>query len=390
MDAPTFDLLDPAFYVNGARESYAWMRQHAPVYFDATNGLWGVATYEGVRAAEGNAAVFSNAGGSRAETGPLPWMMDMDRPEHMKRRKLVNRAFTPARVRDSGPRIRAICDDLIDAVCERGECDFHHDLAAPLPLIVICDLLGVPPEDRAALLAWSDGMIGSLNGGTDSLEAAAAAFGGFTEYAHRMIAERRAHPTDDLVSVMVHAEVDGDRLDDDELVFEILLLLLGGDETTRNVTSGGMEQLLTHPVQTQGLIDDPSGIADAVEEMLRWVSPIKNMNRTVTQDVEFGGVQLRAGEKALMLYESANFDESQFDGPDHFDVARSPNEHVAFGFGPHFCLGASLARVELQAIFERILARLPDLELAGDSPPPRALTGISSMPVRFTPSRPLR
>jgi cytochrome P450 family 142 subfamily A polypeptide 1 len=124
--------------------------------------------------------------------------------------------------------------------------------------------------------------------------------------------------------------------------------------------------------------------------MLRWVSPIKNMNRTVTQDVEFGGVQLRAGEKALMLYESANFDESQFDEPDRFDVGRSPNEHVAFGFGPHFCLGASLARVELQGIFERILARLPDLELAGDEPPPRALTGISSMPVRFTPSPPLR
>ena len=166
---PPIDLLDADFYVNGAREAYAWMRRHAPVYFDAKNDLWGIATYGGVRAAEGNPAVFSNAGGSRPDTGPLPWMMDMDAPDHLKRRKLVNRAFTPARVRDSAPRIRAICDELIDAVCERGECDFRHDLAAPLPLIVICDLLGFPPEDRAALLRWSDEMLGSLNGGPDAL-----------------------------------------------------------------------------------------------------------------------------------------------------------------------------------------------------------------------------
>ena len=246
---PPIDLLDADFYVNGAREAYAWMRQHSPVYFDAENDLWGIATYGGVRAAEGNPAVFSNAGGSRPDTGPLPWMMDMDAPDHLKRRKLVNRAFTPARVRDSAPRIRAICDDLIDAVCERGECDFRHDLAAPLPLIVICDLLGFPPEDRAALLHWSDEMLGSLNGGPDALEAAAASFGDYMEYAHGVIADRRMKPADDLVSILVHAEVDGERLDDDELVFEMLLLLLGGDETTRNVTCGGMEQLLAHPAQ---------------------------------------------------------------------------------------------------------------------------------------------
>src|SRR5262249_44575654 len=156
--------LDADFYVNGARASYAWMRRNAPVYFDEQNNLWAAATYDGVRAAEGNAEVFSSASGSRPDTGPLPWMMDMDAPGHLKRRKLVNRAFTPARVRDGEPRIRAICDELIDAVCERGECDFRHDLAAPLPLIVICDLLGVPADDRAALLHWSDEMLNSLNG----------------------------------------------------------------------------------------------------------------------------------------------------------------------------------------------------------------------------------
>jgi cytochrome P450 family 142 subfamily A polypeptide 1 len=387
--APPIDLLDAAFYLDGARDAYRWMRRHAPVYFDERNALWGVATYDDVRAAEGNAAVFSNAGGSRPETGPLPWMIDMDAPEHLKRRKLVNRAFTPARVRESAGRIRALCDEIIDSVCERGACDFRHDIAAPLPLIVICDMLGIPPADRAQLLAWSDEMLGSLNGGPDAIAAAASAFGAYTEYAHRIISDRREHPVDDLVSVLVHAEVDGDRLDDDELVFEILLLLLGGDETTRNVTCGGMEQLLAHPEQRARVVADPSRLPDAVEEMLRWVSPIKNMARTVTRDVELGGADLHAGDKLVLLYESANFDEAHFDDPDRFDVGRSPNEHLAFGFGAHFCLGANLARLELQTIFERLLVRLPDLALATDAPPPRSITGIAAMPVRFTPSAPV-
>jgi cytochrome P450 family 142 subfamily A polypeptide 1 len=298
----------------------------------------------------------------------------------------VSHAFTPARVRASAPRIRAICDELIDAVCEQGECDFRHDLAAPLPLIVICDMLGIPADDRADVLRWSDDMLGSLNGGADSLQAAASSFGQYLEYAHALLAARRADPADDLVSVLVHAEVDGDRLTDDELVFDVLLLLLGGDETTRNVTCGGMEQLLAHPEQLARLVDKPALLPVAVEEMLRWVSPIKNMSRTVAVDVDLGGQRLTTGDVVLLLYESANFDESHFADAERFDVGRSPNEHVAFGFGAHFCLGAILARVELHAMFERLLARMPDLELAGDGPPPRLLTGISDMPVRFSPS----
>jgi cytochrome P450 family 142 subfamily A polypeptide 1 len=385
-DPPPIDLLDAAFYVNDPRPAYAWMRRHAPVYNDAANSLWGLATYDVVRTAERDAKVFSSAGGSRPDTGPLPWMMDLDPPAHTKRRKLVSHAFTPARVRASAPRIRAICDELIDAVCEQGECDFRHDLAAPLPLIVICDMLGIPADDRADVLRWSDDMLGSLNGGADSLQAAASSFGQYLEYAHALLAARRADPADDLVSVLVHAEVDGDRLTDDELVFDVLLLLLGGDETTRNVTCGGMEQLLAHPEQLARLVDKPALLPVAVEEMLRWVSPIKNMSRTVAVDVDLGGQRLTTGDVVLLLYESANFDESHFADAERFDVGRSPNEHVAFGFGAHFCLGAILARVELHAMFERLLARMPDLELAGDGPPPRLLTGISDMPVRFSPS----
>jgi cytochrome P450 family 142 subfamily A polypeptide 1 len=236
------------------------------------------------------------------------------------------------------------------------------------------------------MLRWSDALLGALNGGAAEMEAAATSFADYAEYAHAMIADRRAHPSDDLVSVLVHGEVDGVRLRDDEIMFEALLLLLGGDETTRNVTCGGVEVLLAHPDQRQRLADDPRLLGGAVEEALRWVSPIKNMNRTITRDVEFGGQRLREGDSTLLLYESANFDEAQFDEPDRFDVERSPNEHIAFGFGSHFCLGAHLARLELHTVLERVFTRLPGLELATDEPPPRSLTGISEMPVRFTPT----
>jgi cytochrome P450 family 142 subfamily A polypeptide 1 len=192
------------------------------------------------------------------------------------------------------------------------------------------------------------------------------------------------------MSVLVHAEVDGDRLGDDDLVHESLLILIGGDETTRHVISGGMEQLLLAPGERRRLVDDPALLPTAVEEMLRWVSPIKNMCRTVTHDLEFRGQRMRTGQKCMLLYESANRDEEVFDDPFRFDVGRDPNEHVAFGFGTHFCLGNSLARLELRVMFERVLTRLPDLELATTDPLPRRranfVSGLESMPVRFTPT----
>lgn len=387
--APHVDFLSGQFYVEGARDTYRWLRDNAPVYLDESNGLWGIATYDGVLTAERDAATFSSAGGSRPDTGPLPWMIDLDGAAHSKRRKLVSRGFTPARVRATEPHLRDICDDLVDRVCQRGECDFVSEVAAPLPMIVIGDMLGVPAGDRDQLLEWSHGMLASLTGDPEGFEVAAAAFGAYVEYAHRMIAARRADPEDDLFSVLVHAEVDGDRLTDDEIVFESLLLLIGGDETTRQVTAGGLEQLMVHPAMNAKLVADPGLLPSAIEEMLRWVSPIKNMARTTTAAVELEGVALPAGAKVLVLYESANFDERHFSDPERFDIQRTPNDHLAFGFGPHFCLGASLARVELAAIFERVLARLPDVQLASEEPLPRSITGIERMPVTFTPQSPV-
>jgi cytochrome P450 family 142 subfamily A polypeptide 1 len=386
---PEVDFLAGSFYTDGAREAYAWLRREAPVFFDAKNNLWGIATYDGVLAAERDVQTFSSAGGSRPDTGPLPWMIDRDGAEHTKRRKLVSRGFTPGRVRATEPHLRDICDDLIDRVCERGECDFVRDLAAPLPMAVIGDMLGVAVRDRDDLLRWSHGMLASLTGEPAALEAAAAAFGEYVAYAHRMIAARRDEPTDDLFSVLVHATVDGDRLDDEEIVFESLLLLIGGDETTRQVTAGGMELLLEHPDQKRKLLDDTELLASGVEEMLRWVSPIKNMARTTTVAAELAGVTIPASSKVVLLYESANFDETHFRAPERFDVERAPNDHLAFGFGPHFCLGASLARVELSAMFDRLFHRMPDLQLATDEPLPRSITGIERMPVVFSPSRPM-
>jgi cytochrome P450 family 142 subfamily A polypeptide 1 len=388
------DLLAGATYITSPRATYAWMRANAPVYFDEGNGVWGFASYDAVMDAERDAKTFSNANGSRP-TGPLPHMIDKDDPEHWKRRKLVNKGFTPRRVRDSEAHVRGICNELIDSVCERGECDFVRDLAAPLPMILIGDMLGVAPEDRADLLQWSDDMVSASGGdlGPEVLERAMAAMAGYTEFCTHAVARRQTEPTDDLLSVLVHAEVDGDRLSPEDVLHEALLILVGGDETTRHVISGGMEQLVLHPDQRQLLIDDPTRIEAGVEEMLRWVSPIKNMCRTLTRDTEFHGEQLKSGQMALLLYESANFDETRFDEPERFDVLREPNEHVAFGFGSHYCLGQALARLELKVMFEQLLTRIPDMELAAPSeslPRRRAnfISGLEAMPVTFTPTAP--
>ncbi|OHV36585.1 MULTISPECIES: cytochrome P450 [Pseudofrankia] len=395
---PDLNLLDGHFYAGDHGDPhavYAWLRANEPVFFDEHSGLWGVASYAAVLEAERNPRRFSSAGGSRPRTGAIPHMIDMDDPEHTKRRKLGNKGFTPRRVGSRHEYLTGVCDLLIDQVCEAGECDFVRDLAAPLPMIVIGDMLGVAPEDRATLLRWSDDMLSALDAhvSAEQLARSGEAFAGWTEHITRVVEQRKAEPTDDLVSVLVHAEIDGDRLADQEVYGESLLILIGGDETTRHVLSGGMEALLLHPDQRDLLAAEPERIPAAVEEMLRWVSPVKNMCRTVVADEAWYGAELKAGQQMLLLYESANFDERIFEDPERFDVTRASNDHLAFGFGTHFCLGNQLARHELTTMFTRLLARLPDLELAAPAPLPRRaanfVSGIESMPVRFTPAAPL-
>jgi cholest-4-en-3-one 26-monooxygenase len=390
---PAIRLLDGSFYLGDPLAHYAWLRRHAPVYWDESGGLWAVSRHAEVMAVSKSPEVFCSRMSSRPDAPPIPSMINLDDPQHRRRRNLVNKGFTPRRVEDHEAKVRGICRDLIASVARKGKCDFVRDIAAPLPMIVIGDLLGVAPQDRGKLLRWSDDLIA----GTDAAAPPAVKLAMMTaateyiQYAQRVIADRRAKPLgDDLMSVLVHAEIDGERLGDDELIQESLLILVGGDETTRHVITGGMLALIQHPDARRALIANPAAIPTAVEEMLRWVTPIKNMNRTATVDTELCGVKIRAGEKVLLLYEAANRDERVFPEPDRFDVARTPNDHVAFGgYGAHFCLGASLARLELRIMFEELLKGLPDIELApGSAPrlrPSNFIVGIEHMPVVFTP-----
>ncbi len=388
-------LTDGTFYGTDPFPAFAWMRRHAPAYFDERAGIWGITRHADIKEISKDPETFSNAGGIRPDNDALPMMIDCDAPEHVRRRRLVSEGFTPGRIKEAEAGIREICDSIIDQVCASGSADFVRDIAAPLPMIVIGDMLGVAPEDRDDLLRWSDDMLKSLGSpdpGATEL-AAMAAIEYATYITDVMEQRRRDRQSGDLIGTLVHAEIDGDRLDDQSLIYESLLILIGGDETTRHVISGGMYQLLTHPDQLEALRADRSLMTTAVEEMLRWVSPIKNMARTATRDVELHGETIRQGQKLLLLYPSANRDEQVFESPDSFDITRSPNDHVAFGFGSHFCLGNRLARLELSVMFDRLLDRLPDLTLAGEGEPPRRkanfVSGYESMPVVFTPVEPL-
>jgi cytochrome P450 family 142 subfamily A polypeptide 1 len=315
-------------------------------------------------------------------------MINMDDPAHKRRRNLVNKGFTPRRIAEHEAKVRAICVDLIERARAKRSFDFVGEVAAHLPMIMIGDMLGVEPEDRETLLRWSDDMLHgtSATAPPAAMQAAMQAFDEYAAYNRRVVADRRSRPVaDDLISVLVHAEIDGEKLDDEALLQETLLILIGGDETTRHVITGGMSQLIRHPEQKQKLLDDPTKIPTAVEEMLRWVTPIQNMARTATRDVELRGQLIEKGDKLLLLYPSANRDAAVFPDPFRFDVERKPNEHLAFGYGSHFCLGASLARLELRVMFEEILGRLPNLRLVGEAPlemrASNFITGIEKMPV---------
>ena len=400
---PDVDLADGRFYADGpaAREAYKWMRANQPVFRDR-NGLAAATSHQALLDAERNPELFSSAGGIRPDQPGMPYMIEMDDPAHLLRRKLVNAGFTRKGVMDRVSSIETLCDTLIDAVCERGECDFVRDIAAPLPMAVIGDMLGVLPEEREMLLKWSDDLVGGLSSHVDELtiQKVMETFAAYTAFTMDVIAKRRAEPTGDLFSVLVNSEVEGQRMADDEIVMETLLILIGGDETTRHTLSGGTEQLLRHREQWERLAADERSREDrggrssllpgAIEEMLRWTSPVKNMCRTLTADTEFHGTALRKDEKIMLMFESANFDESVFGDPENFRIDRNPNNHLAFGFGTHFCLGNQLARLELSKMTSRVLQRLPDLRLAGDAVvplrPANFVSGPEAMPVVFTPT----
>jgi cholest-4-en-3-one 26-monooxygenase len=314
-------------------------------------------------------------------------MLTMDAPEHTRYRKLVNRGFTPRQMRMLEPHIRELTNQIIDAVIEAGECDFVTDVAAELPLQVIAEMIGVPHEDRHKVFEWSNRMIGSEDPefSVSDEEVQNAQIEMFM-YANSLAQERRANPRDDIMTALLEAEVDGDRLTEMDFNLFFLLLAVAGNETTRNSISHGVRAFCDYPDQYQLLVEDPSRAKLAAEEVVRWASPVMYFRRNVTKDTELRGQQIKAGDKVSIWYISANRDEEVFDDPFTFDITRDPNEHVGFGGGgPHHCLGSNLARMEIYVLLEEMARRIPTMELAGDVPPLRSnfIAGIKHMPVKF-------
>jgi cholest-4-en-3-one 26-monooxygenase len=320
-------------------------------------------------------------------------MLNMDPTMHTRYWRLVNKGFTPKMVRDLEQQIVGYADGIIDAVGERGTADFVEEIAAELPLLVIAELLGVPQEDRRMVFDWSNQMIGAADAeyqieGADPGEAAMQVY----SYAEELATNRRLQPKQDLVSVLIDAEVEGEKLDQLELDLFFLLLIVAGNETTRNLMSGAMTAFFEHPEQWELLRRDRSLLPSAVEEMLRFVTPVMHFRRTATGDTELHGQEIKEGDKVVFWHISGNRDESVFENPDSFDITRSPNNHIAFGGGgPHFCLGANLARMEIMVMFDRLLDRIPDIRLDGEVQRLQSnfINGTKHIPIAFSPSAPV-
>jgi cholest-4-en-3-one 26-monooxygenase len=393
------DLYDPDTYARGVpHDAFARMRREAPVHRQRQPGadpFWAVTRHRDVVAISRDWGTFSserrgvlqNILSEEALAMQRLMMLNMDPPRHTKLRGLVNKGFTPKMVALLGDAIRRTCTDIVAAVAERGECDFVTQIAAELPLQVIAEMLGIPREDRHQIFAWSNTMIAAddpeWRRGPEEAQAAAI---GMYAYANELAVHRREQPREDLVSVLMQAEVDGERLTETEFDLFFLLLAVAGNETTRNLISGGMLALFEHPDEMRRLRADRSLLDTAVEEMLRWVTPVMLFQRTAQRDTAIAGVPVAEGERVALYYVSANRDEDVFVDAERFDVGRAPNDHVTFGGGgPHFCLGANLARLEIRVMFETLIDRMSHIEQAGPARRLRSnfINGLKSMPVRF-------
>lgn len=386
------DLFDPALYADGPpHDLFRRLRSERPVCFlpePAGPGFWGVFAYDDVVevsrhpqrfGSHPNTMITDADGGGAGEL-----MLNQDPPRHTKLRKLVNRGFTPRQVALLEPRVRGLVDGLLTRAAERRHLDLVAEVAVELPLQVIAELVGVPESERHTVFAWTERMMSSDPESTSFGDEARAAMAEMFAYAGRLAAEREQTPGDDLLSVLLAADVDGERLTQLDVDLFFMLLMNAGSETTRNLITGGVLTLFEHPEQRDRLRDDPGLAPRAVEEMLRWVTPVMRFRRTAREDTTLGGQHIAAGDKVVVWYTSANRDEGQFPDAESFDVTRTPNDHVAFGGGgPHFCLGAGLARLEARVLFEALVERLPGLR--PDGPVARSgssfINGITALPV---------
>jgi cytochrome P450 family 142 subfamily A polypeptide 1 len=404
------DSLDPRFY-DDPWEAYRWLRRHSPIHWDAKNGLWLISKHEDVSHISRHQELFSAADGVRPKVQAPMSIISMDDPEHTRQRRIVSRGFTPAKVRALTDHIRELSNQIIDEVADRGALDFVEDFAIHVPLIVIAEMMGLDPEQRIKLYKWSDAMMAgdSASDAPDDplMLGAAEAFGEYATMCIELITERRANPgaKTDIISALTRAFDEGEltredrggaedvalggELTDDELIMFLVLIVVAGNETTRNALTGGLLAFSEFPDQKQRVIDDPSLWDTAVDEIVRYVSPVLTFARTVTTDHTYKGVDFKAGDKVFLLYQSANRDEDVFEAPDELRVDRDPNPHLAFGIGTHYCMGANLARAEVRVVFEELFKRLGDIHVPAGATrergPSSLVLSLEHLPAVFTP-----
>lgn len=403
---PTFD--DPF-------EMYAWLRSLDGLHYDEKNDLWIAAKHEDVFHFSRNAELYCSSKGVRPVIASDMSIITMDAPQHTQVRRLINKGFTPRQVRKLIPHVRRLTNELIDEIGAKGEIEVIDDLAIHIPLIVICEMMGLDPETRLQMYAWSDAMMdgdGHADPDSPQLAAAAQAFGEYAMAITPLIEERRKHPKEDLISILTQAAEEGtivkeDKagavqgvadehvladMPDDDLFLFLTLLVVAGNETTRNAIAGGIIALSEFPEQKQKLLDNlwnEQWLDVAIDEIVRYVTPILTFMRTVTSEHEYKGHTLKEGDRVLMLYGAANRDETVFDDPDVLDLERSPNDHLSFGSGPHFCLGANLAKMEIKTVYQELFSRLPDMKVKPGTTHSRAdstlVLGLTDIDGIFTP-----
>ena len=356
---------DPAH----AHEMYDYFLEHEPLYWDAKNELWQVFRYDDVVRIERDPETFCSGEGVRPNLPPDPGMIYQDGDQHTKQRALVSQGFTPRQMRRMEARVQEIVDELVDTMLAKRECDIVSDLATKLPFRLIADMLDIPEEKRASVHDWIIRMVYGGQGPDYVDDEINDCFENFVVHHEEMVAERQSRgcPAGDLLSIWMNAEIDGEKLDESQLLFEHVLLNVGGAETTRNAIAGGLERLTHHPEQYDALSENPALLPNAVEEVIRWVTPFVNMYRTATRDVEMHGKVIKEGQQVGLTYPAANRDPRHFKDPHTFNIHRDftngNSRHLAFGLGKHFCLGASLARLETRTVLAVMTQRVKRIRI---------------------------